>query len=196
MMGLRCLPAVVSLALLGGCEGLLEVEDDSDPVPLAGLGPEACPPGWTGAELPPTLQQGFDEALTTALVSVQHRIEGEAQLRTVGTVTSVRLDDLVLHTSSATGILTSQSTLGFLEELRIYVEPSRVDSKLGSVLVAQNDHIPETATAIILLPTKANLEPFFSEGFQVRTAVVPRSCLETDLLLRLSFRARVRYQDE
>ena len=187
---------LAAISLLGGCDGLLRVEDATDPVSLSGLGPTACPEGWTGSELPASLQEGLDEAMTLLVQDMQHRIASETHIRMVGTVTSVRLDYFVLHTTSATGILTSQSTLGFIDEFTLHIESTRVGSKLEPAILAKHDRIAETATAVVLSPGKTNLQPFFKEGYRVRAEVSPRTCLLTDIQLRMSFGANVRYQDE
>lgn len=187
---------LVAVCWLHGCDGILEVENASEPVLLAGMGPQECPWDWDEDELPGALHGDLDDALTQVFTDVRHQIDSEARLRSIGDTKSIRFDYLVLHTSSATSILTSQDTLGFLQEIRVFFEPVRSPSRLDRVLVARHDFITETATAIILDTSEVNVKPYFSEGFRVTTDVVPRTCLAEDLTLRLSFRAKVRYKDD
>ena len=187
-------PILLWLTLLTvgpGCSGWLDYENSSTAVVLEGMGAQ-CTSDWSGP-LPQDFCERFNDAITRSFAEMEYQVSSEIETKGITEVDSVRLRELVLRTGDVGDPRTSQNTLGFVSEIRIYVVSKKSGTNLPQMLLAEHSAVPPTATAVILEPTKVNLVPYHKEGMELVAEVVPRTCLAADLELRFTYQVVIRY---
>jgi hypothetical protein len=190
---LRILLLALLLAHNAGCHDYLEIEGQTPTVTIPALPEADCPAGWTGDTLPPALANNLDQTLTSIFVSIGEAADSEIARRNAGTVDDVRITSLSLQVTNAADATDMQSSFGFLADLEIYAESSKVGSALPRKRIAQSSNIPAAATTLPLIVDRdVNLHPYLCEGLRITTDTTARSCLRRNVTYRASYIALVR----
>jgi hypothetical protein len=117
-------------------------------------------------------------------------VDAEIQRRNTSIIRRIELQHLTFRMPRIPDPAGNQNTFGFVREIRLYVEPSRADSRLQRQHLGTSQTITDAATSISFEMESVDLEPYFDEGFVISSEVEPRTCLRDDVTFVIDFTAR------